>query len=374
MQFDWALAMERNRRDLQRILRELFALAGLDFGTAPAPTGSTAAPEAAAGSFALPSVLPATLPRYAVLHIRRILRSAEAAVRRLIVIAARDIEVRIRHAPALKRKGGEEPVAAPAASRRSSESSAGSERRGAAVRSGVPGRRVAAPAAIRRSGEAPAGSERAGGAGGSGPRPGHGATPVTVTIRPEPPLPEKPLSGAPQLVRVPVNLGLANLRIIPDPEPEEEEDADGPVPLGTIPAFSLIDPRKRFDFTRPRRRYGRSRPRIRLLGDNPFPVYIRHPPSPEPDLRLPGDAVPAVTLLRRLVSARMALDNIDREARRLARHEARRRHRPIDSRKVIYTAMRPGPPPGYRKRNVHDIDEVLKECQRLAFWATKDDP
>ncbi|QKV18797.1 hypothetical protein [Oricola thermophila] len=333
MQFDWALAIERNRRDLLRILRELFALAGLDFETAAEPaSGPLAAPEADAASFTLPPVLPATLPRYAVLHVRRILRSAEAAVRRLIVIAARDIEVQVRHAPALKRKGGDEPVATPAASRRSGEASAGSERTGA-------------------------------------------STPVTVTIRPEPPAPpEKPLPGAPQLVRVPVNLGLANIRIIPDPEPEPEKEPDGPVPLGPIPAFPLVDPRKRFDFARPRRRHARSRPRIRLLGDNPFPVYMRRPPEPEPDLRLPGDDIPAATLLRRLVSARMALDNIDREARRLARHEARVRHRPPDSRRVIYTALRPGPPPGHRKRGRHAIDEVLGECHRVAVWAEREGP
>ncbi|QKV17889.1 hypothetical protein [Oricola thermophila] len=342
MQFDWTLAIERNRKDLLRILRDLFALAGLDFDAAPAAAGHDPAsgpheaPEGDAGSFALPSVLPATLPRYAVLHVRRILRSAEAAVRRLIVIAARDIEVRVRHAPALKPKKGRDAGEA---------------------------RPPFSPGESLRATNAPCGGVA-----------GHGAAPVTVTIRPEPPAPpEKPAASAPQLVRVPVNLGLANIRHLPEPEPEED-DMDGPVPLGPIPAFPLVDPRKRFDFTRPRRRYGRSRPRIRLLGDNPFPVYMRRPPEPEPDLRLPGDAVPAVTLLRRLVSARMALDNIDREARRLARHEARRRHRPIDSRKVIYTAMRPGPPPGYRKRKRHAIDEVLRECQRLAFWATKDDP
>ncbi|QKV19261.1 hypothetical protein [Oricola thermophila] len=337
MQFDWAMAIERNRRDLLRILRDLFALAGLDLGTAAEPaSGPLATPEADAASFTLPPVLPATLPRYAVLHIRRILRSAEAAVRRLIVIAARDIEVQVRHAPALKPK---------------TERSAGEARP------------PFSPGETLRATNAPCGGVAS-----------HGATPVTVTIRPEPPLPEKPLPGAPQLVRVPVNLGLANIRYLPDPEPEPEEEPDGPVPLGPIPAFPLVDPRKRFDFIRPRRRYGRSRPRIRLLGDNPFPVYMRHPPLPEPDLRLPGDAVPAATLLRRLVSARMALDNIDREARRLARHEARVRRRPPDSRKVIYTALRPGPPPGHRKRGRHAIDEVLKECHRVAVWAEREGP
>ncbi|QKV19282.1 hypothetical protein [Oricola thermophila] len=323
MQFDWALAIERNRRDLLRILRDLFALAGLDFDTAPAP------------------VLPATLPRFAVLHVRRILRSAEAAVRRLIVIAARDIEVQVRHAPALKPKTGRDGGGPVKASDSVSPS----------------------PDALR----APPSPAR--GEGRSEP-----ATPVTVTIRPDPPLPEPPKESRTGSVSVPVNLGLANLRIVPDPEPEPEEESDGPVPLGPIPAFPLVDPRKRFGFTRPRRRYARTRPRIRLLGDNPFPVYMRHPPLPEPDLRLPGDAVPAATLLRRLVSARMALDNIDREARRLARHEARVRHRPPDSRKVIYTAMRPGPPPGHRKRGRHAIDEVLKECHRVAVWAEREGP
>ncbi|QKV18355.1 hypothetical protein [Oricola thermophila] len=342
MQFDWALAIERNRRDLLRILRELFVLAGLDFETAAEPaSGPVAAPEADAGSFAPPSVLPATLPRYAVLHVRRILRSAEAAVRRLIVIAARDIEVQVRHAPALKPKTGRDG--------------------GGPVK---PANAVSPSPDALRAPPSPARGE-----GRSEP-----ATPVTVTIRPEPPLPEEAAASAPQLVRVPVNLGLANIRIIPDPEPEPEEEPEGPVPLGPIPAFPLVDPRKRFDFTRPRRRYARTRPRIRLLGDNPFPVYMRRPPEPEPEMRLPGDDVPAATLLRRLVSARMALDNIQNEARRLARHEARVRHRPPDSRRVIYTALRPGPPPGHRKRNRHAIDEVLRECHRVAVWAENGDP
>ncbi|QKV18451.1 hypothetical protein [Oricola thermophila] len=344
MQFDWALAIERNRRDLLRILHDLFALAGLDFDAAPAAAGHDPASgpheaaEADAASFAVPSVLPAILPRFAVLHIRRILRSAEAAVRRLIVIAARDVEVTVRHAPALKvNKGCDAGEARPSFS----------------------------PGETLRATNAPCGGVA-----------GHGAaTPVTVTIRPEPPAPtEKPAASAPQLVRVPVNLGLANLRIIPDHEPEEEEKPDGPVPLGHVPAFPLVDPRKRFDYLHPRRRYARTRPRIRLLGDNPLPVYMRQPPLPEHGLALPGDPVPAATLLRRLIAVRRALDNLDREARRLARHEARVRHRPPDSRRVIYTVLRPGPPPGYRKRNRHAIDEVLKECHRVAVWAEREGP
>ncbi|GAB4349437.1 MAG: hypothetical protein Kow0026_04850 [Oricola sp.] len=372
MQFDWALAIERNRRDILRILAELFALVGLDFdafGTASgcAPHGaascdsSAANPETASGPDGpdLPPVLPATLPRHLYVHVRRILRSAESAVRRLIVIAARDVAVTVRHAPAREAKEGR------AGGEGNPPFSPGGRRWMRAFREcprtdeGVSGAVSPSPDALR----APPSPAR--GEGGS-------EFPVTVTIRPERPLPPgKPAESATRIVRVPVDLGLANIRILPEPGPEEDNGGD-PAPLGAIRAFPLVDPRKRFGA--PRAIRAGAVPRLACLGATPLPVYLRRPPLPEPAAPMPDDPVPAAALLRRLISVRMALGNIGREARRLARHEARRRHRPPDSRKIVYAAMRPGLPPGWRRRNRYEIDEVLKECRRLAFWATEDDP
>ncbi|MBK8457872.1 MAG: hypothetical protein IPL47_12820 [Phyllobacteriaceae bacterium] len=87
---DWELAVEKNREQLVRIVATLFAYAGLDDGAAPA---------------ALPRLL-----RNALL---RLIRPAESAVRRLIVIAARGVKVTLRNTPLRpperKPKGGHLP-------------------------------------------------------------------------------------------------------------------------------------------------------------------------------------------------------------------------------------------------------------------------
>jgi hypothetical protein len=70
---DWAKVIDRNRELLLRIVAALFAVAGLDDGATPA-----------------------TLPRCTRNYVMRILRPAESALRRLIVIAARDIGIEPR--------------------------------------------------------------------------------------------------------------------------------------------------------------------------------------------------------------------------------------------------------------------------------------
>jgi hypothetical protein len=35
--------------------------------------------------------------------------------------------------------------------------------------------------------------------------------------------------------------------------------------------------------------------------------------------------------------------------------------------------LRPGPPPGRRKRRIHPIDEILADCHALAWDAMKPD-
>jgi hypothetical protein len=69
---DWTLAIRRNRGALERVLAALFVLAGFD---ASGPAGHTRT---------------ATLPRYLHAYAMRILRAAEPAIRRLIVISAQD--------------------------------------------------------------------------------------------------------------------------------------------------------------------------------------------------------------------------------------------------------------------------------------------
>ncbi|MEX0957074.1 MAG: hypothetical protein WDZ83_17915 [Rhizobiaceae bacterium] len=226
---DWNLAIRRNREALSRILAALFALAGLP-GDGPA-----------SGSL--------TLPRHLHAHALRILRAAEAAIRRLIVVAARDVMVQ------------------------------------------------------------PAG------------------------VRPD----------------------LAALR---NGRGQEPAGADGP-PILRIPAFPLLDPLRQFPFDPPRRA-SKFMPRICVVG------FTEPAPLPEKPVLSPDDPVDAMGLRRRLLSSRRALANLPREARRLARWHARNRLRSGPGRVV---PLRMGRPPGGRKRPIHAVDDVLKECHALAIDA-----
>ena len=221
---DWQAAIEKNRAALLRIVDMLFEIAGLAENKSPA-----------------------TLPRCTRNYLLRILRPAESAVRRLIVVAARGIEIVLR---------------------------------------------PASPSTGRLGAKAPAGA--------------------------------KPQTSA----------------------------------------LPLMDPRKRFDLT-PRRRYAKTFPRITCIGlSEPTPIPEIRPPAP-------GDPLDAKRLCARLHALKVALDDIPGQAKRLARLEARRDlGKP---RKMRLSPMRPGWPPGHRKRPYHEIDYLLRECHSLAVWALKPD-
>jgi hypothetical protein len=123
---DWALAITRNREALERILAALFALVGLDnrqSAMGSRQSGSAQAGDAAVSDCLLPTAdCPASLadcrlflPRHLHAYVQRILRAAESAIRRLVVIAARDIVVparpggEARHLSSPPRRGGEVP-------------------------------------------------------------------------------------------------------------------------------------------------------------------------------------------------------------------------------------------------------------------------
>jgi hypothetical protein len=125
-----------------------------------------------------------------------------------------------------------------------------------------------------------------------------------------------------------------------------------------LSALPLIDPLKRFP-VRPVRRRAKAFPRITFIGLTE--------PTPIPDgwFPAPDDQLDAAPLCRRLKALKRALDDLDRQARRLARWKARR-----DlglNRSPRFNPMRPGRPPGYRKRAFHEVDAVLRECHVLAL-------
>jgi len=172
-----------------------------------------------------------------------------------------------------------------------------------------------------------------------------------------------------------VDLGLAGIGPRPKPATKKPRQAASTRP----PVFALIDPLKHFDFG-PRRRYGKSIPRITWLDGRDL--------TPFPEIRLPepGDPVDATRLCRRLVALKNALENLDREAQRLARWKARRdwsfkalrgefgpaseaKLKGPNARKLRSSPMRPGYPPGRRKRPRYEIDAILKELHTWAHYS-----
>jgi hypothetical protein len=122
-------------------------------------------------------------------------------------------------------------------------------------------------------------------------------------------------------------------------------------------SFPLFDPRKRF--AQRRRRSGpRVVPRIHFY---PYDTLVA---DRQPAITPAEDGtVDAGRLCRRLEALKLALDDLPRQARRLVRARARRDKVP---RLQLQSVMRPGRPPGYRKKPVHEVDHVLAECHWLA--------
>ena len=116
-------------------------------------------------------------------------------------------------------------------------------------------------------------------------------------------------------------------------------------------------------------------PRISIPGlTQLFPV----PRAPSPD-----DPVDAARLALRLGALDRALDNLPAEARRFARWRARaadaarnpsaagaqnRKPRAAGRFRRVWP-LRPGRPPGGRRRSHHEVHEILSVVHGLAFWA-----
>jgi len=243
---DWTGAMDRNREALLRVVDALFAMVGLVEGR---------------GLGSDPAI--ATLPRCTRNAVLRILRPAEAAVRRLVVIAARGVK---------------------------------------------------------------------------------------ATIRPA----HRKAQNAHRVIRGPrVKTGNDALRTV------SRSTAN------TAPSLPLVDSLKRFDFGPPRRR-PKGVPRISVIG-------VTEPrPIPEIALPSPDDELDAACICRRLRALKRALDDLPGQAKRFARWRARRDAGLLRSPRL--SPLRPGWPPGFCKRPVHEIDHVLRECHALAWtvWEVPD--
>jgi hypothetical protein len=110
------------------------------------------------------------------------------------------------------------------------------------------------------------------------------------------------------------------------------------------------------------------------------PFFLPPPPSPD-------DPIDAARLALRLEALAVALDDLPGQAKRFARWKARR-DAMIAQRKEAggegaqkkevgkgagrffrLWPLRPGRPPGWRRKPVHEVHEVLNVLHGLAFWA-----
>jgi hypothetical protein len=148
-----------------------------------------------------------------------------------------------------------------------------------------------------------------------------------------------------------------------------------PMPAGKIigkgrgnspPSFQIFDPPKRLKPIRVMK-FTRVVPRIHVfpydtLGPAPKPVIEAPPP--------PDGRVSATRLHRRLQALKLALDDLPRQAKRLVRWQQRRKASPWPKSTM---PLRSGHPPGYRRKPIHEVDEVLVACDWLAWEAMKPD-
>jgi hypothetical protein len=138
---------------------------------------------------------------------------------------------------------------------------------------------------------------------------------------------------------------------------------------GSRLSFQLFDARKNFAI---RRRKGpRVVPRIHFFNSDSTVTTLWLGRPPVADAAAPPDGlVNAARLTRRLETLKLALEDLPRQARRMARWRARRENMPSPK---FRSPLRPGPPPGRPRKPLHLVDEVLIECHGLAFDAMKPD-
>ena len=155
-----------------------------------------------------------------------------------------------------------------------------------------------------------------------------------------------------------------------------QKPAHQPKPDGEVgpkrkrrPLFNLFDPLKRFA-RRFKKKPRRPQPRISIvdLGSNPLiPLYLvtlqPQPAAPAVVKKADDGMVGTASLIRRLMACADALTDIPRHALRLAQWQAKPKE---ERRPERWEPLRPGRPPGYRQRNLHEVDEILKECHWLA--------
>ena len=130
-------------------------------------------------------------------------------------------------------------------------------------------------------------------------------------------------------------------------------------------SFRLFDPPRRS--RRHRIRLRRLEPRIHVMDDvyPGIPWFLRGQPAPAVPVQEPvqDDTVNAIPLFRRIGALLGALRDMRRQAERYVLW----RDRPKDERRPCRASpLRIGRPPGFRQKQIHEVDEILAECHYLA--------
>lgn len=133
---------------------------------------------------------------------------------------------------------------------------------------------------------------------------------------------------------------------------------------GTHRSFPLFDARKQFSDDDCEAAQSMTGPRIRSVGDqSPRAQFLAQFARPTDSLSSEAETA---HIGRRLMTLKRALDTLPRQVKRMARWQAKRTLMQMPK---FTSPLRPGPPPGHRKRPREDIDTVLTECHALAWDA-----
>ena len=151
-------------------------------------------------------------------------------------------------------------------------------------------------------------------------------------------------------------------------KPSSTTSATRPLP------FKLFDARKPFDLNPDRPKY--------VSGPGPWitdlwsddPIYDRsalyaHQEKMNRPPAGPDDEESAASLCRRMNALMAALQDLDGQVLRMAKLQERIKNQIPKVGQLPIRVMRPGLPPGFRKRQKHEVDEVLAECHRRALMA-----
>ncbi len=126
------------------------------------------------------------------------------------------------------------------------------------------------------------------------------------------------------------------------------------------PVFGLFDPRHKIG--RKRQRGRRSQPGVAFFDE--------WSPPGRPAVPMDEDELSADALRRRIAAMRGALDDLPAQAQRLLRLMARRKA----AKTLKVRPMRPGRPPGHRKRGTREVDRMLFSLNDLARAVLEEPP